>query len=373
MDFIPVSTPSLSSADAQAVAQAIEEGWISSEGPQVREFEEKFADAIGAQHGIAVANGTAALDIAYEALDIGPGDEVILPSFTIVSCLNHILRSGATPVFVDSKPDTWNIDPDAIADAITARTKVIVVVHVYGLPADIDRIKKIAGDRGIALVEDSAEAHGQHLEGSPLGSFGTLSTFSFYSNKLITTGEGGMILTDDDDLASRTRELRNLSFNPEKRFVHTTIGWNYRLTAMQAALGLSQLSRMEELLAHKKEIGRHYQELLQEVDELTLPLPAYRGSDNVYWVFGVVLKPQSQLSAEGAMEALRQRGIGTRPFFYPLHRQPVLEKFGISAQQELPISEHLGQFGFYLPNGADSTPETREYVAQNLKEVVASS
>ena len=182
-----------------------------------------------------------------------------------------------------------------------------------------------------------------------------------------------MILTDDDDLASRTRELRNLSFNPEKRFVHTTIGWNYRLTAMQAALGLSQLSRMEELLAHKKEIGRHYQELLQEVDELTLPLPAYRGSDNVYWVFGVVLKPQSHLSAEGAMEALRQRGIGTRPFFYPLHRQPVLEKFGISAQQELPISEHLGQFGFYLPNGADSTPETRQYVAQNLKEVVASS
>lgn len=373
MDFIPVSSPSLSREDAQAVARAIEDGWISSEGPQVREFENKFSATIGVKHGVAVASGTAALDIAYEALCIGPGDEVILPSFTIVSCLNQVLRSGATPVFVDALPDTWNLNPGAVEEAITDRTKAIVVVHVYGLPADVDLITTLAANRGIPLIEDSAEAHGQHLDGSPLGSFGTLSTFSFYSNKLITTGEGGMILCDDDHLATKARQLRNLSFNPEKRFVHTAIGWNYRLTAMQAALGLSQLSRMDDLLAHKKEIGHHYQELLRGLEELTLPLSEYRGSDNVYWVFGVVLKPDSPRSAQNVMEALHQRGIGTRPFFFPLHRQPVLEHFGIALQKSLPVSEWLGKQGFYLPNGADSTAEKREYVAEQLREVLTSS
>lgn len=373
MDFIPVSTPSLSSEDAHAVARAIEGGWISSEGPQVREFEEKFAALIGVTHGVAVANGTAALDIAYEALGIGPGDEVILPSFTIVSCLNQILRSGATPVFVDSLPDTWNLNSEAVENAVTDRTKAIVVVHIYGLPADVDRVAQLAAERGIALIEDAAEAHGQHLDGSALGSFGTLSTFSFYSNKLITTGEGGMILSNDDRLAARARELRNLSFNPEKRFVHTTIGWNYRLTAMQAALGLSQLSRIADLLAHKKEIGHHYQALLQGVEGITLPLPEYRGSANVYWVFGVVLAADSPLTARDAMEALHQRGIGTRPFFFPLHQQPVLKQFGIAHKGSLPVSEWLGKQGFYLPNGADSTPATRKYVAEQLQEVLASS
>ena len=373
MDFIPVSTPSITPEDAEAVAQAVAAGWISSEGPHVREFEEKFSQAIGVKHGVAVANGTAALDLAYEALGIGPGDEVILPSFTIVSCLNQVLRSGATPVFVDSCSDTWNLDPAAVEEAITERTKAIVVVHIYGLPADVDRIKRLAEDRGIALVEDSAEAHGQHLEGSVLGSFGTLSTFSFYSNKLITTGEGGMILTNDDDLAARARELRNLCFNPDKRFVHTSVGWNYRMTAMQAALGLSQLSRMATLLQEKKEIGHHYQELLAGVDELTLPLPSYRESDNVYWVFGVVLGPNSSISARDAMEALHRKGIGTRPFFYPLHQQPVLSRLGFSNQPSLPVAEWLGRSGFYLPNGADSTPEKRAYVAEQVIEFVRAS
>lgn len=371
MEFIPVSTPSLTAADAEAVARAISAGWVSSEGPQVREFEERFSNLIGMTHGIAVANGTAALDIAFEALNVGPGDEVILPSFTIVSCLNHILRSGATPIFVDALPNTWSIDPNAIEEAISERTKVIVVVHIYGLPADVDHIRDLADSRGISLVEDSAEAHGQHLEGAPLGSFGTFSTFSFYSNKLITTGEGGMVLTNSDRLAERARELRNLSFNPEKRFVHTTIGWNYRLTAMQAALGLSQLARMQDLLSHRQEIGKHYQDLLSDVHELCLPMPQYRGSENVYWVFGVVLSTQDSRNSHEVMEELRLRGVGTRPFFYPLHKQPVLERYGVRPNQKLPTSEWLGAKGFYLPNGADSTPETREYVAQQLREVLA--
>jgi perosamine synthetase len=371
MDFIPVSTPSLNGDDAEAVAQAIREGWISSEGPQVKEFEEKFARLIGVKHGIAVANGTAALDIAIEALGVGPGDEVILPSFTIVSCLNQILRSGATPVFVDALPDTWNLDPGGVEAAITTQTKAIIVVHIYGLPADVDRVKTLADAHAIPLIEDSAEAHGQHLEGSALGSFGTLSTFSFYSNKLITTGEGGMILSNNDDLAARARELRNLSFNPEQRFVHHTIGWNYRLTAMQAALGLSQMARMEDLLAHKQEIGQHYQDLFAGVDELQRPLAKYRGSSNVYWVFGLALAPDSALSAQEMMTQLQRRGIGTRPFFFPLHQQPVLARFGHDKQAPLPHSEWLGEKGFYIPNGADSTEEKRERVASAVKEVLS--
>jgi perosamine synthetase len=370
VEFIPVSTPSLSAQDAEAVAQAVTEGWISAEGPQVGEFEARFAKLVGKKHGIAVSNGTAALDISLECLDIGPGDEVILPSFTIVSCLNHILRSGATPVFVDSLPDTWNIDPESVKKAITSRTKAIIVVHIYGLPADIDAICQIGAEHGVPIVEDSAEAHGQHLQGKPLGSWGDISTFSFYSNKLITTGEGGMVLTDNDQYAARLRELRNLSFNPDQRFVHHSIGWNYRLTAIQAALGLSQLDRIDALLHHKQEIGRHYQELLSDCTAISLPLNEYRGSENVYWVFGVLLPESSPYSAKELMERLQERGIGTRPFFYPLHRQPVLAKYGHDSQSSLPVSEHLGEKGLYIPNGADSTAEIREYVAKNLREAL---
>ena len=370
VEYIPVSTPSLSSSDADAVASAVREGWISAEGPQVREFEARFAHLVGKKHGIAVSNGTAALDMALEALEIGPGDEVILPSFTIVSCLNHILRSGATPIFVDSFPDTWNIDPELVKKALTPRTKAIIVVHIYGLPADIDELCQIGAEHGVPIVEDSAEAHGQHLHGKPLGSWGDLATFSFYSNKLITTGEGGMVLTDSDKHAARLRELRNLSFNPEQRFVHHTIGWNYRLTAIQAALGLSQLDRIDALLRHKREIGRHYQELLGDCAAVTLPLSEYRGSENVYWVFGVVLPADSPRVAQDLMARLHEKGIGTRPFFYPLHRQPVLKKFGFDSQPSLPVAEHLGKKGFYIPNGAESTPEIREYVATTLREAL---
>jgi len=370
MDFIPVSSPSLSEADAQAVMECVRAGWISSEGPQVAQFEDAFASIVGKRHAIAVANGTAALDIAIASLGIGPGDEVILPSFTIISCLNQILRCGATPVFVDALPTTWNMDPAAIESLLTPRTKAIIVAHIYGLPADIDEILLLAQGHNIAVIEDSAEAHGQHLFGEPLGSFGEISTFSFYPNKLITTGEGGMVLTDNDELADKARSLRNLCFNATQRFVHHEIGWNYRMTAIQAALGLSQLSRMEELLRYKIEVGQHYQDLLSGVEGVALPATAHRGSENVYWVFGVVLNSDLNITAVEAMDALSKLGVGTRPFFYPLHLQPVLDKFGVTVQNELPIAEWLGKQGFYLPNGANLSASQREYVVGALKEII---
>lgn len=371
MDFIPVSTPSLASADAESVAACIRDGWISAEGPHVAEFESQFAKTIGVPHAVAVANGTAALDLALEALGIGPGDEVIIPSFTIISCLNHVLRSGAIPVFVDCSPDTWNMDIAEVEAALTDRTKAIIVVHIYGLPADIDKVVEIANAHNIAVIEDSAEAHGQNLEGKALGSFGTLSTFSFYSNKLITTGEGGMVLTSDTTLADKVRSLRNLSFDPQRRFVHERLGWNYRMTAMQAALGLSQLSRMSDLLAYKQEVGRHYQKGMRDWVNVTRPMEQHRGSENVYWVFGLVLPEDHQLSGKAAMERLGEKGIGTRPFFYPLHQQPLLKKYGLAKQRPLPVSEWLGSQGFYLPNGAGLTHSQLDYVMANVRAVIS--
>lgn len=371
MDYIPVSTPSLDESDVEAVASAVRDGWISSEGPQVRKFEEEFSGYIGRSAGVAVSNGTAALDIALEALGIGPGDEVVLPSFTIISCLGHILRSGATPVFVDADPLTWNITAVGVAAALTERTKAVIVVHLYGLPADIDEICAVAKARGIAVIEDAAEAHGQSLNGKMLGTYGDLATFSFYPNKLITTGEGGMVVADDPQFIESCRKLRNLAFIPSQRFVHEELGWNYRMTAIQAALGLSQLKRIDQLLAYKQHVGARYQELLAGVPGLQLPLPSHRGSHNVYWVFGVVLADDVAVSAKDMMARLHDKGVGTRPFFYPLHRQPVLAKYGFEAQAPLPVAERLGDRGFYLPNGAGLSEAQLDYVARSVRDALA--
>jgi perosamine synthetase len=287
--FIPVSEPSLGEAERDAVARCIESGWISSEGPEVERFEQEMAAFAGRRHGIAVSSGTAALDVAVAALDIGPGDEVILPSFTIISCVLQVVRCGATPVFIDADPATWNIDVSRVAERITPQTRAMIIPHIYGLPADLAPLIELAEAHGIDLIEDAAEAHGLEYQGRPCGSFGTLSTFSFYPNKLITTGEGGMIVTDDAALAKRCRSLRNLAFAPGRRFVHHELGWNYRMTNLQAALGLVQLSRADELLLRKREIGVAYTTLLGGMGGIQLPLPAAHGSDNVYWVFGLVL------------------------------------------------------------------------------------
>lgn len=367
-----MSTPSLDESDVEAVASCVRDGWISSEGPQVRQFEEEFSAYIGRSGGVAVSNGTAALDIALETLGIGPGDEVILPSFTIISCLGHILRSGATPVFVDADPGTWNISVAGVAAAVSERTKAIIVVHLYGLPADIDEICSLAAAQGIAVIEDAAEAHGQSLDGQMLGTFGDMATFSFYPNKLITTGEGGMVVADDPQFIEMCRKLRNLAFIPSQRFVHEELGWNYRMTAIQAALGLSQLKRIDQLLAYKQHVGARYQDLLAGVPGLQLPMPSYRGSANVYWVFGVVLEDDVDISAKDVMARLHAKGVGTRPFFYPLHRQPLLSKFGLETQEPLPVAERLGNRGLYLPNGASLSQAQLDYVAASLVEVLSS-
>jgi perosamine synthetase len=369
-DSVPVNEPKFDGTDLQSVIHCIQSGWISSEGPLVPLFEKRFAHRVGRSHGVAVCNGTAALDAAVEALKIGSGDEVIMPAFTIISCIAQIVRSGALPVLVDSDPMTWNMNVSQIEERITPRTKAILVVHIYGLPVDMDPLLEIASRHGLKVIEDAAEMHGQCYREKPCGSFGNVSTFSFYANKHITTGEGGMIVTDEDNLAEDCRSLRNLCFQPAKRFVHERLGWNLRMTNLQAALGLAQLERLEELVARKRRMGRKYTELFSGIPGIQLPLAKTEYARNIYWVYGVVLKDDVPFNAEEAMRRLRIEGIGTRPFFWPMHEQPVFQKRGLFTGESHPVSERLARRGFYVPSGMALSDAQMERVAEALYEVM---
>jgi len=370
-DFIPVNEPLLDGNEKKYLTECIDTGWISSEGPFVKRFEQEFAKRMGRKHGIAVSNGTAALDAAVDALDIGPGDEVILPAFTIISCINQIVRCGAKPVLVDSDPVTWNMDVNQIESRITPRTKAIMVVHIFGLPVDMDPVLELADRYGLKLIEDAAEMIGQTCRGRPCGSFGDLSTFSFYPNKHVTTGEGGMILTDDDKLAEACRSLRNLCFQSHKRFVHERMGWNLRMSNMQAALGLAQLERLDEFVKRKRAMAARYFELLKNVSGVQLPLTETEYAVNIYWVFGVVLNEDVPFDAEEAMRRLAKMGVGTRPFFWPMHEQPVFQRMGLFANERHPAAERMARRGFYLPSGIGLSDKHITKSAEAFKEVLS--
>lgn len=369
-DFIPVNEPLLTGNEKKYLGECIDTGWISSEGPFIREFETRFAARVGRRHGIAVCNGSAALDAAVAALGFGPGDEVILPTFTIISCAASIVRAGATPVVVDSDPLTWNMDVSQVAAKITAKTKAIMVVHIYGMPVDMDPLFALAQEHGLKIIEDAAEMHGQTYCGKPCGSFGDLSTFSFYPNKHITTGEGGMIVTDDDAMAERCRSLRNLCFQPHKRFVHEELGWNFRMTNLQAALGVAQLEQLDAFVLRKRAIGRKYTELLAGIPGIRLPLAQADYADNIYWVFGLVLDENVPFDASEAMSRLGKAGIGTRPFFWPMHEQPVFHKMGLFRGENYPVAECIARRGFYIPSGLALTDEQIERSADAVREIL---
>lgn len=370
-DFIPVNEPLLDGNEKKYLSECIDTGWISSEGPFVKRFEKEFAARMGRKHGIAVCNGTAAIDAAVEALGIGPGDEVILPTFTIISCVLQIVRSGATPVLVDADPMTWNMDVTQIEAKVTPRTKAIMVVHIYGLPVDMDPVLDIAKRHGLKIIEDAAEVIGQSYRGKPCGSFGDISTVSFYPNKHITTGEGGMILTDDDALAEQCRDLRNLCFTPGKRFVHERLGWNLRMTNLQSALGLAQLERLDEFLEQKRWIGRRYTELFADFQGLQLPLARTDYAENIYWVYGLVLNDSEEFNAKEAISCLAKLGVGCRPFFYPMHQQPALLQLGLFEEEGYPVAERLYKRGFYVPSGLALTEDQMLRVADALKQSIA--
>lgn len=369
-NFIPVNEPLLDGNEKKYLLECIDSGWISSEGPFVAQFEEKFSQRVNRRFGVAVSNGTAAIDVAIEALDIGPGDEVILPTFTIISCVSQIVRVGAIPVLVDADPLTWNMNVNQIKAKITPNTKAIMIVHIYGLPVDVDPVLAIAKQYGLKVIEDAAEVHGQFYRGRPCGSFGDISTFSFYPNKHITTGEGGMVCTNDEVLAQKVRDLRNLCFQPGKRFIHERLGWNLRLTNMQAALGVAQLERLDEFTKRKQLMGQQYTELLSGIPGVQLPLARTEYANNIYWVYGLVLNQDLGISAETVMQKLQDRGVGCRPFFYPMHQQPVMKNMGYFEGQSFPVAEHMYKNGFYIPSGIALTEGQIQQVAKRVREVL---
>jgi perosamine synthetase len=274
------------------------------------------------------------------------------------------------PVVVDCEPDSWNCSAVQIEEKITSRTKALLVVHIYGLPVDMDPILGLARKFGLKVIEDAAEMHGQTYKDRPCGSFGDISTFSFYPNKLVTTGEGGILLTDDEFLAERCRSLRNLCFQSNPRFVHEELGWNARMSNLQAAVGVAQLERLDEFVSRKRKMGAFYTDQLRRIAGIGLPIPRTSYAENIYWVYGVVLDDSVPFDAHEAMERLATMGIGTRPFFWPMHEQPVFKKMGLFAQESHPNAERLARRGFYVPSGVALTEAQAHRVVGALREIL---
>jgi len=353
MNFIPVNEPLLNGNEKKYLCECIDSGWISSEGPFVKEFE-----------------GTAALEVAVQALEIGIGDEVIMPTLSIISCARAITQRGAIPVLVDSDLYTWNMKVDEIEAKITDKTKAIMIVHLYGLPVDVDMVLQLAEKYNLKVIEDAAEMHGQKYKGRPCGSFGDISIFSFYPNKHITTGEGGMIVTDSMELAEKCRSIRNLCFKKDARYIHDEISGNYRFTNLQAAIGLAQLERLDEFIKRKKDIGKFYTEMLQDVKGIILPMEKTDYANNIYWVYGIVLKKNIKADNRAVQKLLGEQGVGARTFFWCMHEQPVYRKMGLFNMEEYPNSEYLARKGFYIPSGLALTRNQMERVVVNVKKVI---
>ncbi len=370
--MIPVNEPLLNGNEKKYLNECIDTGWISSEGPFIKKFEEGMASYVGRKYALAVTNGTAALEMAVEALGIAQGDEVIMPSFTIISCAQAIVKAGATPVLVDSEYDSFNMKAEDIEAKITPKTKAIMAVHIYGLPVDMAPLLELAKKYNLKIIEDAAEMHGQTYNGKMCGSFGDISIFSFYPNKHITTGEGGMVLVDDKALYERCKSLRNLCFSPDsdKRFIHEELGWNLRMTNLQAALGVAQLERIDQFIVKKRWIGEMYRKLLSDIKAINLPVKQKEFAKNIYWIYAITLKDEYQKNAKEIMAELGKHKIGTRPFFYPMHKQPVFNKMGLFLDDDLPNSEKLYERGFYIPSGLALTEEQINEVSRVMHEVL---
>lgn len=348
--MIPVCEPLVSDTEREFVLDCLRTGWISSAGKYLEQFERGWADYCGMKHGIAVCNGTAALQIAVGLLDLNPGDEVIMPSFTIISCAQAVTKNGGIPVLVDSDPVNWQMDVSQIESKVTEKTRAIMAVHIYGHPADMDPLMKVARANGLTVIEDAAEVHGAEYNGKKCGGLGDISVFSFYANKLITTGEGGMVLTHSRALAERAHSLRNLCFQNKRRFLHNELGHNFRMTNIQAALGVAQLERIESIVDRKRSIAQAYSKRLKDLSGIMLPVEE-PWAKSVYWVYGVVLEEDTGMTSAQFAQRLFEQGIETRPFFLGIHEQPVFHKMGFFRDERYPVAERLARQGLYLPTG----------------------
>ena len=370
-EFIPVNKPLITKIDRDNVYRVLKKGWISSEGPEVSKFEQNFSQLINRKFSISVSNGTAALEIAIKALGIKKNDEVIIPNFTIISNALAVIRQNAKPVLVDCDLDNWNMIISDIEKKITKKTKAIIATHIYNFPLDIEKIIKICKKHKIFLIEDAAEVIGQKYKKKMCGSFGDISTFSFYANKQITTGEGGMISTNNKEINSKCKSLRNLCFGKKDRFNHDDIGWNYRLSNIQATLGLSQLKRIKTIVKRKEQIGKKYYTLLNKNHNIQILKPNCSFAKNIYWVVGIVIKNKKlNIDAKILSQKLIKFGIQTRPFFWPMNKQKALLDLGLFKNQKYPNSEFLSKYGLYLPASLQITDKEIAFICSSINQIL---
>jgi len=366
--MIPVAEPSLEEEELKNIIEAVKSGWISSKGKFIEEFEQGFANYCGRKYGVATSNGTVALHLALKALGIGKGDEVIVPDLTFIATANAVTYCNAKPVFVDSHPDYWCIDPEKIEEKITSKTKAIIPVHLYGHPCDMDAIMDIAECHGLYVIEDAAEAHGAEYKGKKVGSFGGVSCFSFYGNKIITTGEGGMCLTDDEELAEKMKALRDHAMDLNKRYWHNVIGFNYRMTNMQAAVGVAQLTKINQFIEKKIQIADWYKEGLKDLANhgvVTLH-PEMSWAKCVYWMYSILIENKLEITRDELIRLLEKRGIETRPFFYPLHVLPPYRVY----DNTLNLAESISSKGLNLPSSPTLGKNEIEYIVETCIKIM---
>lgn len=367
--MIPVCTPLLSGNEKKYLLDAIETNWISSSGKYISKFEEAFAKYCKVKHGIAVTNGTNALHLALTALGIGKGDEVIIPNFTMIASAFAVCYTDAMPVFVDANKDTWNIDPKKIEEKITDKTKAIMVVHIYGLPCDMDHIKEIASKHNLKVIEDAAESHGAEYKGEKCGALGDIACFSFFGNKIITTGEGGMVVTNEDKLAEKCLYYKNLCFplGGPRNYLHNDLGFNYRMSNLHAAIGLAQTEKANDYVEMRIKNNELYRKYLEGVNGIIFQ-PEKKDVKNVYWMNSMIIEPKEfGMTRDELMEKLKEYGIDSRAFFVGLHKQPALKEYGCSFQEEYPISNWLSENGLYLPSGSGLTEEEIKKICDIIK------
>jgi len=366
---IPVANPSLDGNELSYLVDCLESGWISSQGTYLRKFEAAFADFLGVEHALAVCNGTVALHLALVTLGIGPGDEVIVPDLTFAASASAVIHAGATPVLVDVEKTSWTLDIDKAASAIGPRTKAIMPVHLYGQPADMDGVRALADRHGLLVVEDAAEALGSTWKGRKIGSFGDASIFSFFANKIVTTGEGGMAVFADPAKAERAKRLRDHGMSPAKRYWHEEVGFNYRMTNMQAAIGLAQMERIERFIAGKLRLADRYGKGLAGVPGIVLPT-ARPDVLNTYWAYSILLADcPSMEERDRTIARLARLGIGTRPLFYPLHTMPAFRAYG--GNRDFSATEYLSARGLSLPSAVSLEDREIDFICQSLGSLLA--
>ena len=363
--MIPVCEPFLNGKELEYVTDCLKTNWISSKGKYIGEFEEKFANYCSCKYGISTTSGTTAIHLALASLGIGPGDEVIIPTFTMASTAFAVVYTGAKPVLVDADPKTWNIDIAMIEGRIADNTRAILPVHIYGHPCDMDPIMEIAGKYNLWVVEDAAEAHGAEYKGRKVGGIGHVSCFSFYANKVITTGEGGMVITNDERIAKKASALKDLAHSKQKRFLHTDIGYNYRMTNIQAAIGLAQFEKIDDLVGRRRSNAYLYNSLLKDIGGIRLP-PEKEWAKNVYWMYSILIEDEFGMSQGKLMSKLEQKGIETRSFFIPMHQQPVFQNMRLFNEESYPVAEELSSRGLYLPSGSGLTEAEIRHIATAL-------